>query len=66
MPGIVDRPVTAEVPGMLGDNLIAEADDNPVGIGTDLDGTPRGPRYDYGCCFLAARAAILFALESDS
>jgi hypothetical protein len=46
MPGIIDRPVTAEVPGMLGDYLVAEAHDNAVGIGADLDGPPRSLGHD--------------------
>lgn len=41
MPGIIDGPVAAAVPSMLGDDLVAEAHNDAVGIGADLDGPPR-------------------------
>ena len=56
MPGIIDRPVTAEVPGMLGDYLVAEAHDHAVGIGADLDGPPRSHGHDWRAIFVGDAA----------
>lgn len=55
MPRIVDRPITAEVPGMFSDDFITQTHDDPVGIGADLDGTPRRLGHD----------GIAVAVEAD-
>lgn len=43
MPGVVDRPIATEEPGMIGDHLVAHPYDDPVGISSDLDCTTRRP-----------------------
>ena len=41
MPLIIDRLVAPEPPAVLGDHVAALADDDTVGIGVDLDRTPK-------------------------
>jgi len=40
MPRIEDHPVTPKVPSVFGDDRVAAADDDPVGIGTHLHRAP--------------------------
>src|SRR3546814_4160723 len=55
MPRVIDRAVAPEVAGMLGDNLLAAAHDNAVGVGPDLHRPPRQRREN--------RVAV--AIEAD-
>src|SRR3546814_5846853 len=55
MTRVIDRAVAPEVAGMLGDNLLAAAHDNAVGVGPDLHRPPRQRREN--------RVAV--AIEAD-
>ena len=50
MPRIEDHPVTPKVPSVFGDDSVAAANDDPVGIGTHLH---------RAACFGKSRTAIL-------
>lgn len=52
---IINRPVAAEMPGLLGDDLVAEAHGDAVGMGAELNGPPRAR--------LIGRVAV--AVEAD-
>ena len=55
MPRVVDGPVPAEKPGMVGDDFPVAAHDDAVGIGADLNGTSHHP----------GRNGVAVAVEAD-